>query len=627
MNRHVLLCLLPVLTLTLGLHAGESLTSHVQFESGPVNSVRISADDQVVVVYGDPADEPKPANHVLLTHHRRDVAWAARELVAGGAALIAPEAEKDLITDPQAYWDNFTTARVHDYAQQSSKVLATPIDVKQSVKDGDSLTVGGIDVQVIQTPGFTRGAVSYIVEVDGKRFAFTGDLIYDKGQILDLYSFQDAIKEANIGGYHGYGGRLGDLVASLGKIKAAKPDFIVPARGNVMRDADAAIDSLVGRVQALYKNYLSTNALHWYFKKDRMTICGERVLGEGADVELMPYSLHQESPDWIHEQATSRVIISDTGSAFLLDCGSQRIFDAIKKMVTSGLIKKIDGIFVTHFHDDHTNHIQAASEAFDCPIYATREYADVLRHPQRYKLPAQTDAAMKVRAFKDGHVMKWNEFEFTFRFYPGQTLYHGGLLVRKEGERPIFFIGDAFAPSGLDDYCTLNRNLLHEDTGYLYCLKMLRDFKEPYWLINEHIPFVFSYTDAELDYLESRYRQRIDLQRKLYPWDDPNYGVDEQWAWFYPYGETVEQGKSQTFSVRLTNHSSKTRTYTVTAKTHGGVSIVDRVKSVKVKSRATKEVRFKATAGDQPGNFIITADIQSEGIDLREWAEAMVTVK
>ena len=39
------------------------------------------------------------------------------------------------------------------------------------------------------------------------------------------------------------------------------------------------------------------------------------------------------------------------------------------------------------------------------------------------------------------------------------------MLAKKADERPIFFIGDAFAPSGIDDYCVLNRNLVHEDDG------------------------------------------------------------------------------------------------------------------------------------------------------------------
>ena len=116
-----------------------------------------------------------------------------------------------------------------------------------------------------------------MAELDGKTIGFTGDLIYGDGQLLDLYSFQDGIDDAKIRGYHGYGARLAGLVTGLRKVAAEKPDLLIPARGPVIRNPQAAIDKLLDRVQRLYWNYLSTSALHWYFKEDRMRMCGERV--------------------------------------------------------------------------------------------------------------------------------------------------------------------------------------------------------------------------------------------------------------------------------------------------------------------------------------------------------------
>ena len=144
------------------------------------------------------------------------------------------------------------------------------------------------------------------------------------------------------------------------------------------------------------------------------------------------------------------------------------------------VVTKVDGIFVTHYHDDHTNYVAEAAKVFDCPVYSTVEYEDVLERPGAYHLPALTDNAIKdVTGFKTGHKMSWEEFELTFLFFPGQTLYHGALQVKKKGERTILFIGDAFSPSGIDDYCLLNRNLIHEDSGYFFCLKKLRQMKSP----------------------------------------------------------------------------------------------------------------------------------------------------
>ena len=205
------------------------------------------------------------------------------------------------------------TKRFHYYTQQATKILLEPVKVERWVKGGDVVEVEGIRFEVLDTPGFTRGSVSYLATIDGKRVAFTGDLIYGDGKIFDLYSFQDAIPEARVGGYHGYAARLGDLVSSLRKIKEAKPDVIYPARGPVIKNPQKAIDKLINRVQALYRNYLSTNALNWYFKEERMRICGERVLGKGAKIELMPYCLHVDTPEWILQFSTSRIISGYVG--------------------------------------------------------------------------------------------------------------------------------------------------------------------------------------------------------------------------------------------------------------------------------------------------------------------------
>ncbi|MEK6237467.1 MAG: MBL fold metallo-hydrolase, partial [Planctomycetales bacterium] len=367
-----------------------------------------------------------------------------------------------------------------------------------------------------------------------------------------------------------YAGRSADLIASLRKIAAEKPDLIIPARGPIIRDPQASVAKLIGRVQRVYRNYLSTNALHWYFKEKRMRQCADRVLGEKGEMELMPYSRHEQTPSWIFESSTSRLLISKSGRGFLLDCGYQRVIDAVKDLMAKKIISGIDGIFVTHYHDDHADMVQAAAEEFGCPVYATPEYADVLERPAAYHLPAMTSNPIKnIRRMKDGREMKWEEFKLTFHFFPGQTFYHGALMARKEGAKPVFFIGDAFAPSGFDDYCLLNRNLVHEDAGYLLCLDKLRKVKGEFWLINEHIRHVFSFSPKEMDYLQQRYRRRIDALRELFPWDDPNYGIDEQWAVFYPYGAQCQASEKLTLKLRITNHSPVKRTFHVTPRSNG----------------------------------------------------------
>ena len=622
------LLLLAILVQTAPVPAAEKLTPSLRFSRGPVNGALLEVDGARLAVYGWDEEASGEIEHVLLAHGRRDVLTSARALVKNGAGAVAPARELYGLEKPGDFWKAFTKSRFHDYGQQSTKILAQPLAVGRWVKPDDEISWHGLTIRVLETSGYTRGSVSYLAEIDGKKIAFTGDLIYGDGRILDLYSFQDAISEAKIRGYHGYGSRLAGLVSSLQRVAAEKPDLIVPARGPVIRDPQAAIKRLISRVQAVYRNYLSTNALHWYFKEERMKLCGKRVLGEGAKIELMPYSHHEKTPDWVFENSTSRLLISESGHGFLLDCGYQRIIDAVKDLISKGIVKQVDGIFVTHYHDDHADMVQAAAETFDCPVYATPEYADVLKRPAAYHLPAMTANPIKhVTIKKSGETMKWQEFEFTFHFYPGQSYYHGGLFVRKKNEKPIFFVGDAFAPSGIDDYCVLNRNLVHEDTGYLLCLKKLRAVDEPFWLVNEHIPYVFSFSGKELDYLEGRYRERIALLKDLFPWDDPNYGIDEQWAVFYPYGVETRAAQPIELEVRITNHSPIRRTFEVAPHAQSGLTLLEHEKSITLQPRQSGRVTLKVRADGKSGNFLVTADVRSEGMEFRDWIEALITVE
>lgn len=597
-------------------------------ETGPINSVLIESGDHCLAIYGGHAAESKTIDQVFLPHSRRDLTCSAVPLFDGGVKVTAPERERYFLESPQEFWEGFRAARFHDYAQQTTKISATAIPVDRWVKDGDVISWRNLSFKVIETPGYTRGSVSYVARVDGRQVAFTGDLIYGDGQILDLYSFQDAIPDAQVRGYHGYGARLSQLVESLRRIAAEEPDLIVPARGPVITDPQDSIQRLISRVQGIYRNYLSTNALHWYFKEERMRKCGERVLGEGAEMEFMPYSHHEETPAWVFEHSTSRLLISDTGHAFLLDCGYQRVIDAINELISQKIVKQVDGIFVTHYHDDHTDMVQAAAEEFQCPVYATEQYADVLLRPRAYHLPAMTANPIRdIQVVDDGHQMPWHEFRLTFYFFPGQTWYHGALFAEKGEEVPIFFIGDAFAPSGIDDYCVLNRNLLHEDSGYLYCIEKLRGIKKPFWLVNEHIPFVFSFSTKELDYLGSRYRERIAIMRDLFPWDDPNYGIDEQWAVLDPHGISAPSGAYFDMEMRITNHSPVDRAFDVTPHVPEGWTIAPNRGKLRLKSRQHGAIPFRVTTGKPAGTFLITADVFSDGMNFREWAEAVITVE
>ena len=183
-----------------------------------------------------------------------------------------------------------------------------------------------------------------------------------------------------------------------------------------------------------------------------------------------------------------RLIVSADKTGFLVDCGSQHIIDELKKLQTAGQLTAIEHAFITHYHDDHTDQVAEFVETFGATVHASRRNWDILENPGGYRMPCLTTNPIHVSGrAEEGASWRWKEFEMTLYYFPGQTLQHDALLVKKDTGEQFFFIGDSFTPSGIDDYCLLNRNFLHEGMGYLLCLQHLKQFAPDAMLINQHV--------------------------------------------------------------------------------------------------------------------------------------------
>ncbi len=632
----ILIALVSLMSLTGESFAGErvQLSDHVSLIAGPVNGVVVEKGDARLVVYGDPAGKIKKAEMVLFTHSRRDVVWAGRKLVENGVTAVAPDADVDKFTNVEQFWDEFTTRRFHDYAQQGTKILTKSLKVGRTVKAGDKLSWRGIPIEILDTPGYMRHAVSYFIEIDDTKYGFVGDIIYGNGKIFDLYSLQDAVAEAKIGGYHGWAGRMGELIQSLKKVADQKCDILVPARGPVIRNPDQAINLLIERLRKVYENYLSISAGRWYFK-DNYDILARRVLGAETKVNWMPWAetINDKPPEWIIPINNSRLIISKDRRGFLIDCGSRSIVEQVVKLREAGKLTGLDGLFITHYHDDHTNDVAACLAEFDCPVYATGQGVDILKNPEKYRLPCLTpNPIANINAMPEAHKMRWKEFTFTFYDFPGQTIYHAALLVEKDNAEKIFFIGDSFTPSGIDDYCLLNRNLMHEQMGYLYCLDLVRRMPPGTLLINEHVVEPFAFTPAQLDHITAALTKRKALLAELFPWDEPNYGIDERWIRFYPYGLKTRPGRTVRISLKAFNHSNGPRKFTVALNTPPGFDAKPATAFVTVLPRTESAVggidfNVLVDASVGPGIYVLTADVQTEEWSLARWTEAIIEVE
>jgi len=608
----------------------QEISTNVRITAGAVNGVFIERNGKTLVVYGDPNDEIKKADMVLFTHFRRDVIGAGRTLVAKGATAVAPVDQREYFGKGDSIWVEIARKQFREHTNRTTKIAMLPINVNFFVKGGETLQWQDLKIKVVNTTGYTRGSVSYITDIDSKRFAFVGDLIYGDGKLFDLYSFQDSLK-GGIDGNHGYAARLGHLIKSLQLIAAEKPDIMVPARGPVITNPDEAIEKLIQRIQRLYQNYLSITAQRWNHT-DRMITLSKHVLGQAACVDWMPFAsvIQNTPPSWYKHQNCANLVIADDGAAFMIDCGTKKDLEEVRKLKASGRIKSLDGIFITHYHYDHTDFVNDAVKEFGCPVYVTKELKGILEDPGTYHMPSMTSAGIpNLTIMKEGQKMSWKDFEMTFVYFPGQTLYHDGLLMEKSNGEAVFFTGDSFTPAGIDDYCFQNRNILHEGTGYLYCLDVLKKLPANVLLSNQHIKPLFRFSPQQLDHMNTVLLERNDIIKDLVPWDDVNYGTDDQWTWIFPYGQKVKPGQTISCTVKIFNYSDVVKTFTVKPKVPSGFKVDAMATSLTIQPRSegSQEYKVRVPKKASPGVALFTADIKFDSWELDEWCEAFIEIE
>lgn len=528
------------------------LTPHLSVLHGGVNTGVLVDGDRALLF--DCCDSITPdvlatigvrqVDYVLCTQHRRPNTAGLYPFVARGAAVAAPASERHLFEDVDAFWRNWLSRwRLADVFPPT-QVLAASVPVATAVCEGDCIEWQGYSIRVLDTPGATAGAVSYLVDCDGETVCFSGDVLYAPGQVWELYSLQRHF--GVVSDYHGFLGGRQQLLPSLRKLSDSGATILVPSHGSIMRDPAGATALTIDRIEAVWRNYCSVSALNFYFP---------HLLDDTAnDPARMTPASPCDLPPFVHFVAyTSFAVISDSGAALLLDCGWDSVIETVGRWLQDGTIKSVDGCWVTHYHYDHVDSLGRLPGHLACPIFTDRSLADILEHPTHYYLTCITaDPAPVARATADGETWQWQEFTLTALHLPGQTLYHGGLLVEGH-DTSVLFVGDSFAPTGLDDYCAGNRNFLRRGHGMRRCLDILRRYR-PRYLVNQHQQRAFCFGDEHLDYLEATLAERERLLAALLPWPHPDCGTDEWWVRTYPYEQEATPGGTVAFDVQLTNH-------------------------------------------------------------------------
>ena len=441
--------------------------------------------------------------------------------------LNFPEAKKyinenscDLIIHPELWWEN-PANRWHIYnVTNDGDILpyGTGAHNVKKITDNEEITIGDVKITALLTPGDTDYSMSFLYE-NCKKMVFCGGLLWKGGKLPYLYRLtKNAPNQVE---YHGFLRGIPVWKQSLDII--ARGDILIPYLGGVIDGPKKDVETFRNNIDKLFDSYADISAVNYYFP-------------DSWDVKIkMDRAKEKDFPPYVkHIGGQCNLVISKSGSAIAIDCGGEHVTDTLLAMIESGEIKSVDAMYITHYHDDHVDGCEYFRKHFDCPIYADETQSDILKNPRFYRLPCISPVSVDVTPLADGYSWRWEEFELTSFWFPGQTLYHDALLVKSENES-ILFAGDSFTPAGIDDYCAYNRNLFLPDEGYFRCIKILRKYM-PDNIINQHVMKAFEFTVAQLDYMEANLSERIKIMKDLSPWDNVNYALDEYFVMTYPYG-------------------------------------------------------------------------------------------
>ena len=150
------------------------------FTVGPVQEncflVRHDRSERAVIV--DPGEEADrllgaidelgvSLDAILLTHTHFDHVGAVAPIArATGAPVYCPEIEVPVLADIMSYvpWPGFGPYESYD------------ADV--AVTGGERLSLAGLDIEVLFTPGHSPGHVTYVVGDEGAPLLFSGDVLF-----------------------------------------------------------------------------------------------------------------------------------------------------------------------------------------------------------------------------------------------------------------------------------------------------------------------------------------------------------------------------------------------------------------------------------------------------------------
>ena len=547
---------------------------------------------------------------ILVTHHHRDQVQGLPRAVEAGIPIWVPATEQDLIARVDAHWLARPLANNYDNRQDRFSLLE-PVPVAGVLHDYAAQVFAGVTFRVLPTPGHTTGSISLLAEIDGRRLAFTGDLIAAPGKVWSLAATQWS--------YNGVEG-VAASIPSLVSLKEQAPDVLLPSHGDPINRPGEAIDLLVERLWALLRDRGQNPRLF-------------RFLEQPYDA-ITPHLLWNQT-----SMANSYVLLSQSGKALLIDYGYDFVTgipagaDRASRrpwLYTLPVLKRkfgvraIDAVILTHYHDDHVAGCNLLREVEGAEVWAAETFADILRRPHHYDLPCLWYDPIPVdRVLPLDEPIRWEEYTLTCHALPGHTRYAVALAFEVDGRR-VLATGDQYQDDdGLEwNYVYANRFHL---TDYRASAALYRRLA-PDLIVSGHWAPLWV-TPGYFDRLEARGAALEAHHRALLPLDAFDLGGEDRAAYIHPYRITAQPGETVLVTVEVANPFPRPIEALVRLVTPPGWSAAPVERRVALPASGSAEAAFALTLPDGPPSrrARIAADLTLDSQRLGQVAEALVS--
>jgi glyoxylase-like metal-dependent hydrolase (beta-lactamase superfamily II) len=595
------------------------------------SALLIDAGSGVVVEHLD-AVGVRQVDWVLHTHHHRDQCSGVPRLREHGARVAVPEYERHLFDQAELFWQ---TRRTYDNYNDRNTFFAAGenIAVDAVLEDYESFDWHGYQFYVLPAKGHTLGSIALIVEVDGQRVAFTGDMLCAGGKLYQLHAME-----------YTYGSMEGILftLQSIQALRKQNVDVCYPSHGEPITEVADDIDVLGRRLMDCVN--LGRG----------MRVAGRDSIPEPIflpEPKFIPLSRHLL---WggVWTCSNFYVILSDSGKAMFVDYGhafwphmhvgsdhdgleSMRFVEHhLDELREDYGVTDFDLVVPTHIHDDHTCGIPFLQRHHGTKCWALQEVGQVLAEPAAWaSTPCTFPKPIRIdRWLKDGETFQWEEYEFEMHFAPGQTEFHSVYAGMIDG-RKVAFTGDNYfvaevlagGKTEMRPYQTTVLRNSFQLAMHRRCAEVMRNIN-PELICPGHrdvLPCCKQDLDAYCDFIARKER----TFRQLVAEPSDHY-IDLFWARLLPYLAIVEPGQRLEYRLLLRNNLERPADYAARLLTPAGWQTSAEFQSLRLDVGARGEILLSAVApaGSDNNRRLLTAEIMIDGQSQGPISEALVTV-